>query len=461
MLICFGRLIIQLVASFLYSFFNQKIRHLVSGEAITFVGQMPLEGVFLELLIELLKPGTTLACVFPKTHLMARGLEAKTIRKLLLNKFGLRLVFTYPGDEIFDGVTKDTCVLVGKVKTSSEYIKVISSYDTIPNIDIHRFVQTLSDDMTYNFSPMMPGIVARKISVQGMIADIEDGWRTLNSEMSDAVAFVKDNFKNSSQFLELSISNYIIKRGHAGNEGGSDIIFFDARSELYNKFENKNISFSIGMRNAKLDTIDIGTGDNYFLDISNNSDQVIDAIIDTYNKLPERKGKQQRGRKTKQEWKKILAKESKGEFGANSVLIPRGIRATGKIYLSKNPVFVSTNFVVCTLPSLSEAIMLSTWMSTIFYQLICEVSSKDQEGMRKMEICDIEKTFIPVFDNIKKETKDALFKEYSSIRFLKLIDPQIRRVDRIWANELFGENSDTMLDNARRMLEYLAKRRNA
>lgn len=238
---------------------------------------MPLEGVFLELLIELLKPGTTLACVFPKTHLMARGLEAKTIRKLLLNKFGLRLVFTYPGDEIFDGVTKDTCVLVGKVKTSSEYIKVISSYDTIPNIDIHRFVQTLSDDMTYNFSPMMPGIVARKISVQGMIADIEDGWRTLNSEMSDAVAFVKDNFKNSSQFLELSISNYIIKRGHAGNEGGSDIIFFDARSELYNKFENKNISFSIGMRNAKLDTIDIGTGDNYFLDISNNSDQVIDA----------------------------------------------------------------------------------------------------------------------------------------------------------------------------------------
>ena len=65
--------------------FVNKSRHLVSGEAITFVGQMPLEGVFLELLIELLKPGTTLACVFPKTHLMARGLEAKTIRKLLLN----------------------------------------------------------------------------------------------------------------------------------------------------------------------------------------------------------------------------------------------------------------------------------------------------------------------------------------------------------------------------------------
>ena len=34
----------------------------------------------------------------------------------------------------------------------------------------------------------------------------------------------------------------------------------------------------------------------------------------------------------------------------------------------------------------------------------------------------------------------------------------ISQVDRIWANELFGENSDTMLDNARRMLEYLASR---
>ena len=155
-----------------------------------------------------------------------------------------------------------------------------------------------------------------------------------------------------------------------------------------------------------------------------------------------------------------MNKESRGRFSANSVLIPRAIRTTGRIYLSRNPVFVSTNFVVCTLPSLDKAILLSTWMSTIFYQLICEVSSKDQDGMRKMEVSDIEKTYIPALDDVSRETKTALTEEYSSIEFLNLATPEIREVDRIWANELFGEEAEDILNTAKRMLEYLANRRN-
>ena len=99
-------------------------------------------------------------------------------------------------------------------------------------------------------------------------------------------------------------------------------------------------------------------------------------------------------------------------------------------------------------------------MSTIFYQLICEVSSKDQEGMRKMEVSDIEKTYIPALDDVSRETITALTEEYSSIEFLNLATPEIREVDRIWANELFGEEAEEILNTARRMLEYLANRRN-
>ena len=40
-------------------------------------------------------------------------------------------------------------------------------------------------------------------------------------------------------------------------------------------------------------------------------------------------------------------------------------------------------------------------MSTIFYQLICEVSSKDNEGMRKMEGADIGKTVVPDFSKLE------------------------------------------------------------
>lgn len=438
----------------------RSIRRLTGSEARTNIGQMPLEAVFLELLIELVQPGTTISCVFPKTHLMGRGPEAKAIRRLLVNQLGLHLVFTYPGDEIFDDVTKDTCVLVGKAKTASEYVKVVSSYDKIPNIDIHRFTQALLNDVTDDFTPMMPGVIAKKISVQELMDKIEDGWRMLNSEMVDAITFVKEIFQSSEQFDELAELNYPIKRGQAGNSGGSDIMFFNSRADLYEQFSGADVVLSIGMRNAKLDSLDIGSGDSVFLDVSDNSEHIVDAIIDAYNALPDREGRQQRRRKTNQEWKKILNKESRGRFPANSVLIPRAIRTTGRSYLSRNPVFVSTNFVVCSLPSMEKAIMMSTWMSTIFYQLICEVSSKDQEGMRKMEVSDIEKTYVPKFDGISRETIDALSTECNAIEFLNLRRPEIREVDRIWASELFGDNADDLLNRAHRMLEYLTNRRN-
>lgn len=169
----------------------RTIKRLTGSDAKTSIGQMSLEAVFLELLIELVQPGTTISCVFPKTHLMGRGPEAKAIRRLLLHQFGLHLVFTYPGDEIFDDVTKDTCILVGRAKMPADSVKVVSSYDKIPNIDIHRFAQTLPNDASEDFAPMMPGVVVKKISTQELSDTTEDGWRMLNSEMVDAITFVK------------------------------------------------------------------------------------------------------------------------------------------------------------------------------------------------------------------------------------------------------------------------------
>ena len=122
-----------------------------------------------------------------------------------------------------------------------------------------------------------------------------------------------------------------------------------------------------------------------------NDEQIIDEIIDSYIQLPARGSRQQRQEKTHQEWKRILQRESRNGFGQISVLVHRVIRTSGKAYLSTKQVFVSSNFVVYTMSSYEEALLLSTWMTTIFYQLICEVTSKDQEGMRKMGVADINK----------------------------------------------------------------------
>ncbi len=440
--------------------FYKKIIQLTGQEADTNIGQMPLEAVFLELVTLLVVPGTTIACVFPKTHLMARGSEAKIIRRLLLNKFGLKLVFTYPGDEIFNDVTKDTCILVGKAMEVGTEVDVISSYEKIPNLDTHRFGVSLLKNFSSQFEPMMPGIVAKRIAVSELSNCIDDGWRMLSSEMAEAIGFVKDTFENCNQFTRLENYNYPIKRGQAGNSGGSDLIFFDSRQDLFNQFLASNVVLKPGMRNAKLAEFEIRDGDAKFLDISENYDGLVNDIIETYSALPERGGKQQRQKKTKDAWKKILTKESRGIFDKNSVLIPRAIRTTGRIYLAEKKVFVSTNFVVCTLPSYEKALLLSTWMSTVFYQLIAEVSSKDQEGMRKMEVTDINTTLVPVLDLISEETINKLKVEKANITFLNLNNPIERNVDKIWAQALFKDRANEVLHEAIRLLEFLANQRN-
>ena len=425
----------------------------------TQVGQMPLEAVFLEMTLALIKPGTTVACVFPKTHLNARGQEAKIIRKILINEFGLHTVFTYPGDDIFDNVVKDTCVLVGIAHTTINEIKVLSSYNRIPDIDIHKFKEKLSTALTNDFKQMIPGIVAKKIDRNIMVNTLNDGWRFLNSEMTDAIMFVEDKIKQNVKLMLLGDSEIIIKRGMAGNSGGSDLMFINSREDFIQNINHLNINTAIGMRNAILDTIDIGKGDSEFFDIALNDDSTVDSVISIYNTLPTRLGKQQRSHKSDADWKKILKKESRFKFPANSVLIPRGIRTSGRAFLSANPVFVSTNFVVCSMKSYDDAIVLASWISTIFYQLICEVSSKDQEGMRKMKVMDIVKTFIPDKTKINQRTIDKIKSEFSKIEFLELKNPKIRLIDEIWAEEIFGTDAKSALDEAERLLRYLVEKR--
>lgn len=99
-------------------------------------------------------------------------------------------------------------------------------------------------------------------------------------------------------------------------------------------------------------------------------------------------------------------------------------------------------------------------MTTIFYQLICEVSSKDNEGMRKMEGADIGKTFIPDFSKIDDDFYAKLLEEVDNISFLDLRNVQIRQIDRIWAKVLFGQNADSVLNEATRLLSFVVARRN-
>ena len=106
--------------------------------------------------------------------------------------------------------------------------------------------------------------------------------------------------------------------------------------------------------------------------MTTNDEQIIDEIIDSYIQLPARGGRQQRQEKTHQEWKRILQRESRNGFGQNSVLVHRAIRMSGKAYLSTKQVFVSTNFVVYTMSTYEEALLL-----------ICPLSSRQVKYLKK------------------------------------------------------------------------------
>lgn len=439
----------------------EAIRRITGKGAESDIGQMPLEVPFLELIAKMVTPGTTIACIFPKTHLTARGIEAKVVRKILLDTFGLRMIFSYPGTEIFDEVTKDTCVLVGKANCPCEEITILSSYDNIPDIDTHKFANVLFENFERSFKPLMPGIMGKKQSYKELADSLESGWRSLNSEMSEAVDFVNNTFRDSDIFGTMEHFGFSMKRGNAGNSGGSDLLFFDSREDLFSQFQNRNVVLSAGMRNAKLNTFEVEKGDSKFLDCSANDVDLVNEIVDFYMALPQRQSdKQPRKQKTKQEWLKILARECKAKFCKDSVLIPRAIRSTGRVFYSTEPVFVSTNLFVCTPNNKKTAVFLATWMSTIFYQLVCEVSSKDNEGMRKMEKEDIGMTFIPDFSNLTDSFFKKLNLEKKNISFLDLRNVEIRKIDKLWAEELFGDKANEILEESARLLSFVVDRRN-
>lgn len=81
--------------------------------------------------------------------------------------------------------------------------------------------------------------------------------------------------------------------------------------------------------------------------------------------------------------------------------------------------------------------------------------------MRKMEVTDIAKTYIPKFNQISNDTILALKEIYLNIDFLNLGKPGIRDVDKIWASELFDNRADDILIESQRLLEYLANIRNS
>lgn len=77
-----------------------------------------------------------------------------------------------------------------------------------------------------------------------------------------------------------------------------------------------------------------------------------------------------------------------------------------------------------------------------------------------MEGADIGKTFVPDFSKLENAIYKKAVEEVRNITFLDLRNVQIRQIDRLWAETLFKDKAESILEEATRLLSFVVARRN-
>ena len=434
-----------------------RIRLLKGCDPTTISGQMPLEGPFVELVSTLAKKGTVIAAILPNTHFTTKGGASKAIRTMLLNDFGLQLIFNYPQEKLFEGVTQNTSIVIGVKGTKSNCVLYLYSNEIVSEIDGSTISELLKsslyvEDIT-SINNQFEGCLMLKEKLEQMI---DDGWKIGNMTKHDAQSFVQTNIATSRLLTTLSDSEFNdYQRGKIGNDGCTGLLYMKPTNPFIAKASRQlKGHLSAGLNNAKFNSVNIGKGESLFFNVYGMTDRQIRKVVDMY--FAEYSGnmkKQRRDNKTPEEYVSTLKEESKRVSPAHCVMLPRAIRSNGRVFVSDRATFISTNFFVIKADE-SRAKILASWFSTIFYQLECEAYSNNRKGLRKLEKEDYEPLHVPVTKDFSAEEKQRIMStpinEFINLRF-----PQVREVDRVWAEILFGENANKFLEEALTLVPIL------
>lgn len=441
----------------------KRIECLTGAPSKTNIGQAPLECLFIELITNLVKPGTIIACIIPNTHMSALGIQDIEFRKFLLNEFGLSMIFNYPQTNLFDDVAQNTSIFIGQALQPQEKIKFIQSNSLISEIiqdTIPQAINMLQDSSTP--LELADGLVGCLVAHEDLKKKTSNGWMFLDSVIGNVHSFVNEHIiGNTGLFRNISEAGYgKMSRGKVGNSGGSDLLYITSKKELFKECSKEvRNALKPGLRNSDYCNYVVNDGDQQFFDISNVDKTTVENIIKTYLDKYETVQKQKKKSKTIEEWYAILKKESKHFIPINSVLVPRGTRKLASTYITSKPTYLSTNLVYIETASYNEAKILSSWMSCIFYQLQLEIYCKNQGGMRKLEIENILKTYVPKVSLMSEQDIDLVIKTEVT-DFYDLKKPYIREIDKVWAKIMIqNEDVELLLDNALRYLTILAKNR--
>ena len=435
----------------------RRIQQLKGCEPITISGQMPLEGPFVELVSTLAKERTVVAAILPNTHFTTKGDASRAIRKMLLNDFGLQLIFNYPQEKLFEGVTQNTSIVIGVKGMRADGVLYLYSNEIVSEIDASAMVDALKSvfctEGLANINDQLEGCLIPRGKLEQMI---DKGWQIGNMTRRDAQNFVKINIATSRLLVKLSESEYKkCLRGKIGNNGCTGLLYLKPANPFLTKaYRQLKGHLYAGLNNAKFDSVNIGEGESLFFNVDGLTDHQIRKVVDMYFAEDSRmKKKQRRDNKTPEEYVMTLNEESKRVSPAHSVMLPRMLRSSGRVFVSDRPTFVSTNFFVIEADEMGAKI-LASWFSSIFYQLECEAYGNNRKGLRKLEKEDYEPLHVPVTSELSEEDKQRIVSTPIT-KFLDLRCPQVRDVDRVWAEILFGENAEELIEEALTLVPIL------
>ncbi len=431
---------------------KEKIEIITGKNAVTDIGQAGVEHLFLELITEQVKDGTIISVVFPKQILYTQSKEGEKLREYLISKFGLKTIFLYPRDGVFNTVVKDTVVFIGIKGKKFNNLEIIKSSINIHDIDLSKFKKYINDENDINCYGIDKQLIHRNIFEEYNKA----GWKFLSDSYFNVDRWINDNFKDTSDQLSEIVSSS--RRGKVGNSGASDLIFINSVEEIWNKVKNivpKEWLYPGIRLVTDIDKVYVNSettsrrvlvpSDDAFIDGTSDFN-ILEEILNKYNKTIsklKKATKQVKITKSNKELRDIIKKERNNVTPKNTILIPRALRRYGRLFYTTEDVYVSTNVVEFSLEE-NVGLIVASWLLSIFGQLQFENMAKDQEGERKLEKGSIEQVLIPSkVINIDEINKSKIIDEINDeFKFIDLYNPEITNIDKLWADimDINGEN---------------------
>lgn len=445
--------------------FANRIREISGSTSMLNDGQIALEALFLELVWNLVNDGTVIATIFPIQHLHRLSSEVTNLRIFLAKKFSLSHIVLYPSKGLFEGVTKQTVLLIGKKNCSASHIDFIEVQKQVGNID---FAQLYNGLIAGNSSPTH-GVSVYPISRSDLLSSAPDGWKKVIGIGARVESFIQSHFSHYAVLGTLPSTQ--IRRGTVGNGGNTKLTVFNSSSPRFSNVVNliphawirpvlnttESMPRVLTPASAPQTSFmppqcayQPGTPENI----------ILMSIVNAYLAIPQlSSGSQPRHTHTRDDVIRKLKADQK-DFGAGWVLIQRASRTKGEIsILEHTGVLLSTNVPMVKLGTLKERQLLASWLLSIFGQLQFELYSTPQEGMRKLEMGGIKKIAYPDFSSIPQSIESQLIANVAteaSCDFSNLVE---RPSDKLWASIVNPADSANCLSQALGLLQEIIDER--